>query len=115
MEKPLTKDSLLGKLFWLSLLVILAEIATCFLKKSSLPAAIPLYYSRPWGANQLAPQIFIFLIPAISLAFLLLNLAFSLTFLKKNERFLARTGAAFSLSFSLLGLITLLKIISIIT
>lgn len=38
-------------------------IVTFFLRISTLPPQIPLFYSRPWGESQLADAWMIFLIP----------------------------------------------------
>lgn len=40
-------------------------ITTFILKLKTLPPQIPLFYSRPWGENQLADTWIIFLIPLI--------------------------------------------------
>lgn len=40
-------------------------IMTFILKLKTLPPQIPLFYSRPWGENQLADTWIIFIIPLI--------------------------------------------------
>lgn len=42
----------------------------------SLPPQVPLYYSRPWGAEQLAPQLFLFLLPLTSFVWYIASLIF---------------------------------------
>jgi hypothetical protein len=42
----------------------------------SLPPQVPLYYSRPWGEEQLASQAFLFLLPGGSFLWYLVSILF---------------------------------------
>jgi hypothetical protein len=55
-------------LFFLTLLVITLHF-------SDLPPEIPLYYSKPWGEDQLTHPIVLFLLPVGSLVWFLITIA----------------------------------------
>lgn len=79
-----------------------------------LPPQIPLFYSRPWGEDQLAPKMAIFLFPTTSLGVFLTNHLLAKIFRKKQNFFIAETSLFFSLLISLLNLISLYQIINLI-
>lgn len=67
-------DSLYGWIFKLSfLMVFIQSVLTGFLY-SKIPPQVPLYYSRPWGEDQLVEKINLFLLPLSILFFTCLNL-----------------------------------------
>lgn len=91
-----------------------------------LPPVLPLLYSRPWGQDQLVPFNYLFLVPGISLLFLLINLGTA--FLVAREWFtgdskntkehtllLLRILCLGSLFASILGSITILRIALIVS
>jgi len=61
-------------LFSLSLLISLAQILILFSVWRFLPPQVPLFYSRPWGSLQLVNPVYLTLLPAVSLALLVINL-----------------------------------------
>lgn len=77
----------------------------------SLPIKVPLFYSRPWGEEQLANKELLFLIPGLTLIFSLLNFLLTKTFLKKTNQFLLTMLCFFSFFLSFIGFFTLIKII----
>lgn len=109
------KDKMLGKLFFLNLFSIIVSLGLIIIKMGNLPLSVPLFYNRPWGNEQLAPKALLFLIPAISTAIFILNFQLVKIFLKKDDGFLALTMSSFSLLCSLLGTITLGKIIFLVS
>lgn len=115
MASGLTKNKVLSQLLTANLLLIASDLMIIFLKRASLPEKLPLFYSRPWGEEQLAHKDFLFLIPLVSLVILVLNYYLSLFLIKKSEKFLAFINVSFALLFSALGAITLWKIILTIT
>lgn len=86
-----------------------------FWKRNLLPEKVPLFYSRPWGEEQLAAKEWLLLIPVLSLLIFLINWQLGKLFLKKGETFLPIVMESFALLFSVLGTITLLRIIFLIT
>lgn len=115
MEEKQSKKNLLAKLFWLNSLLIIAELGAILLEKNILPTLVPLFYSRPWGKEQLASPNNLFIIPLSSFLLLLFNLAVGKLLQKKGEEFLALVINTGSLLFSLLGAITILRIIFLVT
>lgn len=105
------KPEAIGKI---NLLLIIAMVAAIGVKWQSLPPEIPLFYSRPWGEDQLTERLFIFLLPGLSLVILVFNSLLIKLLLKKNLRFFADIGRLSSLASSILCLISLLKIIFLV-
>lgn len=52
-------------------IIMIVVISVMYLK---LPDNLPLYFSLPWGEGRLAPRIAMFLLPVITILFLLLNI-----------------------------------------
>ena len=102
-------------LFWLNLTAILLGAGFLTLKFSVLPDQVPLFYSCPWGEDQLTAKPFLFLIPTSSLAVFLLNFTTVKLLAKRGDSFLSYIGQFFAFLFSVFGLITLIKIILLVT
>lgn len=100
-----------------NILIIILTFGLAFFSYSDLPPEVPLWYSRPWGETQLAPKMFIFLIPLISLLIFGANLIIPdlIRFekIEENERkviFIKDCLVFVSLVISLINLITVFKI-----
>lgn len=78
-----------------------------------LPPVVPLYYSLPWGEEQLAKTNELFLIPLSIVILFLLNILLSIVFLKKDN-FLVQLLLWSLATFTLFGLITLIKIVFLV-
>lgn len=78
-----------------------------------LPPSVPLYYSLPWGEEQLAGTSELFIIPFSIMIIFLLNLILSMLFLKKDH-FLIQFLMWSSCLIALGGLITMAKIILLV-
>lgn len=109
------EDEFFKKIFRLNVLIIIADLLLIFIRKNYLPEQVPLFYSRPWGKEQLTNKYYLSLVPGISLVVLAINSLVFRFLLKKEERFLAFVSLSFSFLFSVLGIITLFKIIFLIT
>jgi hypothetical protein len=74
---------------------------------------VPLWYSRPWGADQLAPAIFLFFLPLSSIVVHVTNLIFAMYV---TTEYLIFTQSLFlsSLIVSLLSFIAVIKIIFLV-
>jgi len=101
-------------LFRWNLFFILFQIIIFIIKFNNLPQQIPLYYSLPWGQDQLATTASLFLLPTFSIIVLLLNNLIA-TFFFKTIPLFSRLLIIFSLIFSLFSSISLTKIISLIS
>lgn len=98
-----------------NLILITISVFFIIIKWSVLPPQIPLFYSRPWGQEQLAPKFFIFILPAVSFLVFLVNNLFAEFFLKRGSDFFVKASLISSFIVSLLCLISLVKIIILIT
>lgn len=101
-------------LFRTNLFLIIFQLIILVVKFGDLPGQVPLYYSLPWGEGQLASAASLFLLPTFSIIILLLNNLIATFFLKTTILF-SRLLTIFSLIFSLLSSISLVKIISLIS
>ncbi len=64
---PLLTKRTFRIIFFLPLILIVGTAIVITVYFSQLPPQIPLYYSRPWGDDQLTTPIFLFLLPLGSL------------------------------------------------
>ena len=106
----------------ITVLFIMVSAGIVAFSLSRLPPQIPLWYSLPWGEGQLAPKIALFVLPAISLVFLIFNLVFS-HFVRLKEvkeensalqqKFFRESFIFISLAISLINLITIVKIVGL--
>jgi len=95
-------------------LVVIFQLFFLINKFSDLPQKVPLFYSRPWGDGRLASANNLFILPGLSIIFLLVNNFLSALFLKSNSLF-SYLLSIFSFLFSLFCSISLVKIISLIS
>ena len=101
-----------GIILWLgSQLLSLVCIALFFPK---LPTEIPLYYSRPWGSQQLAGKIFIFLLPAGVVVFGTVNQLLAIISYKK-EKIVSYIFSIATIFVSILSTLAILNIIHLLT
>lgn len=95
-------------------LLILCSLIILAVRWSSLPPLVPLWYSRPWGIDQLAPPFWLFLLPVSGLLIHALN--FLITIYVTIE-YLTFTQMLFlaSLIVNILSFVTLIKILFLVT
>lgn len=109
------KNKLLNKITLVNFGIIFVGLLAILLKRSSLPNFVPLFYSRPWGEEQLAAKNWLFLIPGSSFVVFVLSSQTGRLLLKRNEDFLPFILNGTSLLYSILGTVTLLKIVFLVT
>lgn len=92
----------------------IAAALVILIRFTKLPLFVPLWYSRPWGTDQLASPLWLFILPVGSIFLHIINLAISIFF---TAEYLVFTQMIFLTSFlvSLLSFITLIKIVFLIT
>ena len=78
-------DKLLFFIFLFCMLSTLLQSLLILTSFSKLPPEIPLFYSKTWGAQMLAPKLYIWILPAITLGIYLLNMLVSRFLLFKDE------------------------------
>lgn len=96
------------------LVFFISSLIIIILKFPSLPPEVPLYYSLPWGEEQLTSPLNLTILPLSSLFAFLINFYLAGVFFEEEpwlSRLLILTGTAFSF----LSLFTLIKIIFLIT
>lgn len=78
-----------------------------------LPLELPLFYSRPWGKEQLTTPTGLFIIPAFSLLVFIINLIL-VSLLPKEEKLIDKVLLATIVVFNFLGLVNLVQIIRLV-
>lgn len=109
------RQKIISLLNQINIVLLITDGIALFWKRNLLPEKVPLFYSRPWGEEQLAGREWLLLIPALSLVIFLINWQLGKLLSKKGETFLPVVMESFSLLFSVLSTITLLRIIFLIT
>lgn len=109
-DSQLTRDPGLKKLVIAGFLFLALQIGVVFLFFSRLPPSLPLFYSRPWGALQLAKKSTLWLFPFLTTLFFILNLVLA-HFLFSTEKILSTVLAVAATAFAFLVLFTEIKII----
>lgn len=96
----------------LTILLFLAVATTMFISSEKLPSQLPLLYSLPWGQDQLVKKVDFMLLPGILIILLVINslLAWQL---HKSQYILKRVLTLSLVLFDIIGLITILKILTI--
>lgn len=106
------KASSLGVKF--SLVFLLLALGYLFITFHRWPPEVPLFYSRPWGEEQLANSDFLWLLPSGALLIAFLNISLA-AFLIEEFPFLARILAWSTTLISFLASIAIFKIVTLIT
>ena len=100
-------------LFWANLGLIITSVGLIIFFYVVLPPLIPLFYSAPWGEEQLGVKDLLFLIPFLMLVITSLALFISRQMVFADE-VIIRSLFGSSLLFNLILFITLVKIIWLI-
>jgi len=85
-----------------------------FLNRAALPHQVPLFYFEPWGLEQLGSATQLWLIPACCGGVFVLNTILAWRFFHR-EKLLAQILMSGTAITSLLGLIFLIRILSLVT
>ena len=88
---------------------IIATLGITAVFWNQIPPLVPLFYSRPWGADQLVPKYFVFLIPGLILA---IQIILSVV---KAESFVQKLSNIVSIVSTLMLTLGLLRIILLIS
>ncbi len=113
-KERISKDRFSYFTFIFCLFAVLAQISLILVSWGKLPPQIPLFYSRPWGEAMLASPIFIWILPALSFVFFVINFSMVIMF-GSEEVFLSRILTSFSLICCLAFLYVVAKIVSLLT
>ena len=110
---PEQENKGLKQLLKLSFILILVQALIIIFTLSFLPSQVPLFYSRPWGEEQLAHPLYLFILPLANLAIFILN-SILLSFIEKKELLIRQILIICILLFNFLSLITLIQIIRLV-
>lgn len=97
----------------LATILWLAQILLIVISWRFLPPQIPLFYSRPWGEEQLTTPPRLFILPIFSIFIYLANNTL-LSFLSKEEKLISQILLFTVVLFNFLGLVTLIQIIRLV-
>lgn len=92
----------------------LASLTSIIMMWGKLPPAVPLWYSRPWGTDQLASPLALFILPVGSILVYLINLVLAIFFISEYLVFIQMMFLT-SLLVSFLSCIAIMKIVFLIT
>lgn len=101
------------KILQLAFVLWLSEIVLILFGWKFFPTEIPLFYSRPWGQEQLTKPLMLFILPGLGLVIFFLNSVISSLALKE-ERLMKQILAMAFLVFNFLSLITLIQIMRLV-
>ena len=68
----------------MTVVLILASLAVLLISYNSLPAQVPLWYSKPWGTDRLAEPLWLFLLPGASCIWHIINSFLSIHITKEH-------------------------------
>ncbi len=80
----------------------------------SLPPAVPLWYSKPWGTDQLAQPFWLFLLPISSLFWQIVDIVI-VTYQKNQYRIFTQALFLSTFLVNFLSFVTLVKILFLVT
>lgn len=103
-----------GQLLRVNLLFIVAQLVFLIYKFNQLPGQVPLFYSLPFGENQLGFASQLFFLPIFSITVGLINNAIAAIFLSGNQ-FLSLSLTVFSVVYSFLSAYSLFQIINLVS
>ncbi len=93
-------------------LSILVQILLIALSWTKLPPQIPIFYSKPWGEAMLSAKVAIWILPALTFVFVVVNYILANFWIR--ESFLERVLFIFGATFAFAALYDTTKIISLL-
>lgn len=91
---------------------IIVSLGVTIVFWNQIPPLVPLFYSRPWGADQLVSKFMIFLVPALALLIQTGNqVLYTFT---KEETLIRKLGSIVSIVSTLMLTLGLLRIVFLI-
>ena len=108
---PTNQD--IKKISQLAFILWLGELLLIIFGWRFFPSEIPLFYSRPWGQEQLAKPLVLFILPGLGLIIFFLNSLVS-GLAPKEEHLMRQILAMAFLVFNFLSLITLIQIMRLV-
>lgn len=107
------EEKVLRVIIYITFLLIFINFLGFGLFFSSLPPQVPLFYSQPWGEEQLVAPYWLVILPIGSFFVFLLNNFLAIYFIR-GQKILSWILMGTSLGTAIISLITLVKIISLV-
>lgn len=95
-------------------LFLLGQLLILIYFWGKLPPEVPLFYSRPWGQEQLSFPFGLFILPFVSFLVILVNLIVA-SLIPGEEKLPSQLLIIFATVFNFFCLVTLFKIVTLIT
>lgn len=108
------KDKIIRACLQFGFILLTAQLVILALFWTKLPPQVPLFYSRPWGKEQLVSPIALLILPTISFLVILANIIVA-SLVPKEEKLASQLLLIFATVFNFLCLVTLFKIVTLIT
>ncbi len=112
--KTISKNWLIALVNKFVLAIFVLSLGVIIWRFRLLPPQVPLWYDKPWGNDQLAGPLWLFILPIGSLTIYVINTILSIYF-SADLLIFSQTLSLASLTVSLLSFITLVKIIFLVT
>ncbi|MEX2028612.1 MAG: hypothetical protein WD988_03910 [Candidatus Curtissbacteria bacterium] len=111
-QENFARDRFALSVYIFGLISLLAQSSLILVSWGKLPPQIPLFYSRPWGAEMLSSPLGLWILPGLLLGCAISNF-FVISSLRRN-RFLVRAVVVFTLMVAFLTIYDTAKIISLL-
>lgn len=105
------KNTVLRGYFLTAFILSFVSIATILIIRSFLPPVVPLFYGKPVGSDQLAPNLYLLVVPFASLLISTTNVFVSNSV---TDEFTKRVLAISSFIVSFMATVTIVKIILLV-
>lgn len=105
-------DRITGQCLNLTLIAIIASFFVLLFSWFNLPPEVPLFYSLPWGEEQLVSPLLLWSLPISSSSIILINLGFASYF--SADKLLIRVLMVTTSLYSLLAAMILFRIINLV-
>lgn len=112
-DRFIPKESLIRSSFWVAVFLLVGTFLLFALFFKSLPAQVPLFYSKPWGQDQLAQPVFLVLPLLLSVVFFALNVLLAERVFK-TKLFVRNVLIAGAITAAILGAVTIARVILLI-
>lgn len=107
------RDKTFSRCFQLSFLLLTAQIVILAFFWQKLPPQVPLFYSRPWGEEQLVSPLVLLFLPITSLLVILTN-SIMASLITREGKLASQFLVIFGTVFNFLCLVTLFKIVTLV-
>lgn len=108
------KKNPVNSILFLNLSLIVIDLLLIVIFYNSLPENIPLFFSEPWGKDQMTNKYLIFINPLLLIFFLIISVVLRKLLNKNGSVFLEITPFVFSLISSAVLIISLIRIIMLV-